>query len=129
MSFEPNPQGIERRRGPDFWTKLVNWIAIACWILMFGALYLFDKAKPRTATFFDRAANIPVETPWNPGMIKNMFILLLVILGSCTLGLLVNSQRVKRRDDHYSISLILLGVIAGLVIVACLYNFRDLFGM
>jgi hypothetical protein len=129
MSYEINHQGTERRRGPDVWLKLVNWVAISCWILMLGVLYLFDKAKPRTSTFFDRTANIPVDTSWDLGIVNNLLVLLATILGFCTIGLLVNSRRVKRRDDHYSVSLILLGIIAGLVIMAFLYYFRDIFGM
>lgn len=128
MPFETNPQRIERRRGPDFWSKLVNWVAISCWILMLGALYLFEKAKPRTSTFFDRSMNIPVDTSWDLGTVKSLLVLFLVILGFCTIGLLINSQRVKRRDDHYNVSLILLGIITGLVILAFFYYFRGLFG-
>ncbi len=128
MLLGNNSSRIERRRGPDFWSKLVNWVAISGWILMLTALVLFGKAKPQTSTFFDRYMNTQIETSWDLGIVQSLIVLMLVVLSSCTIGLLINSQRVKRRDDHYNISLILLGIIAGLVILAFMINFQNLFG-
>ncbi len=125
MLFETSRNRIERRRGPDFWMKFINWVAVGGWVLMFAGLIIFGKAKPEMSTFFDRMRNVPIRTDWDQGLINNIIPLMLIILCFCTIGLGINSQRVKRRDDQYNISLIILGTMAGIVIMLFVFYFRE----
>ncbi len=125
MIVETDCNKVERRRGPDFLLKLIHWIAISGWVLMLVGLILFGKAKPQSPSFFDRLMKVPIKSNWDQGLIQNIIILMLVILSSCTIGLLINSQRIKRRDDHFNYSLIILGVVAGFVILLFLFYLRD----
>ena len=128
MVFETERNRIERRRGPDFWVKLINWVASVAWIMMLVGLYLFEKAKPRFSTFFDRSFEVPVATGWDYDLIRRMMLAMLAVLSLCTIGLAINSQRHKRRDDRYNLSLIILGVISSIVIIIfCIYFGSQLF--
>ena len=79
MVIETGRDRIERRRGPDFWVKLINWAAVGAWIMMLIGLYLFEKAKPRFSTFFDRFFGVPIATGWDYELIKKV---MLVMLGA-----------------------------------------------
>jgi len=104
---------VERRRGPDVIMQSLTWIAAAGWFLLFLALILFDRAKPETTNFFDRFLGREVPaTGWNEQLTAVLFGIM--IIGFCLggIGLYLNSKRMRRKDDTYRISLIILAVIS-----------------
>ena len=94
--------GIERRKGADWIDVGINIFNILAWIVFVVALIIFDRARPEQDYFVYQMIGEPVEvrTYWLEEL-KNW---LLVSLYVCTLisvvTLVMNSMRLKRRDDR-----------------------------
>ncbi|HHH36217.1 MAG TPA: hypothetical protein ENK48_05245 [Gammaproteobacteria bacterium] len=112
----------ERRRGADLWLALMRVMGIAGWLLLFAALALFQRARPEDS-FIDpeifRRLGVPLtlRTYWDMDLVRDIAWLMVLGLVLSVVGLLVNSRRHRRRDDHYRVYLVSLGLIslAGLV--------------
>ncbi|TCL72412.1 hypothetical protein EDC14_1006122 [Hydrogenispora ethanolica] len=114
--------GREKRRGPDFWCKMIRWMEIQAWILAGAILCLLGLAKPRSVTLYDRfygspATAAPAETAWNFYALRWALVLMVVLLGTCGYGLFVNAHRHARKEDRYSVSLMLLGALSAVGIM------------
>ena len=111
----------QRRQGPDLWVKIIHWLGVCVWILMVAVLVLTDKARPPMATFFDRVLHIQLRTTWDLGLVRDVCLLMIIILGLCLTGFIINSKRHQRKDDHYSLSLIIMGSLSVIGILICLF--------
>ena len=113
----------ERRKGPDLWVKLLGWLAIVGWFLMFTVLFIIDRAKPEYENMFTKSANIEVRTTWNQELINYLFYLM--IFGFCMsiIGLVINSRRHHRAKDRFRYTLIILGIISFFGIIMHLFSF------
>ncbi len=113
----------DRRRGADFWLWLMRALGVGGWLLLFCALALFERARPEEsfidATLFERLG-VPVvlRQYWDLDLMRYIAYLMVMGLALSVGGLLVNGQRHRRRDDHYRVYLLILGVISlgGLII-------------
>ncbi len=112
----------ERRRGPDVWRKMISWLSVIGWILMLVALVLFDLAKPHMMTFFDRFFHVSGATVWNYQLTLYIFFVMVAGFVISVSGLLINARRHRRKKDHYSLSLMLLGIVS--LLGAVYYMFR-----
>ncbi len=112
----------ERRRGADAWLSMMRVLGVSGWLLMFSALALFERARPEES-FIDpelfRRLGIPVvlRQYWDLELVRYIFYLMIMGLVLSLAGLWLNSRRRRRRDDHYRIYLLSLGLIslAGIV--------------
>ncbi len=112
----------ERRRGADLWLVLMRVLGVTGWLLLFAALALFQRARPEDSLIdpeIFRRLGVPLElrSYWDMGLVHDIAWLMGLGLVLSILGLLFNSHRHRRRDDHYRVYLISLGLIslAGLV--------------
>ena len=88
-------------------------------------MVVVDRAKPDDPAFtpnkriFEQAG-VPyhLQTTWNQHLVTYIFYLLIAGLVLGITGLVVNSRRHRRRDDHYRIHLVLL---TGISAVGILY--------
>ena len=103
---------LERRKGPDLWVKLLGWLAIVGWFLMFAVLFIIDRAKPEHENMFTKSANIKVRTTWNQELINYIFYLMIFGLCMSIIGLVINSRRHHRAKDRFRYTLIILGIIS-----------------
>ena len=60
MVMKKNKTIIERRKGPDLWGKVLGWLGVFGWFLMFVALFIIDRAKPQTENIFTKASKGPI---------------------------------------------------------------------
>ncbi len=112
----------ERRRGADALISVMRVLGVSGWLLMFSALALFERARPEES-FIDpelfRRLGIPVvlRQYWDLELVRYIFYLMIMGLVLSLAGLWLNSRRRRRRDDHYRIYLLSLGLIslAGIV--------------
>ena len=114
----------ERRKGPDLLVKLLGWLAIVGWFLMFMVLFIIDRAKPEYENMFTKAANIKVRTSWNQELINYLFYLMIFGLCMSIIGLVINSRRHHRAKDRFRYTLIILGIISLLGIIMHLFRFN-----
>lgn len=107
-----------RRKGPDLWSRSLRYLALVGWLLLVSALFIFDYAKPKVETFFERVYDIRLHQQWDMDLAR--YILWLMILGLLlsVVGLVINARRIRRRTDQWRLSLIFLGIIslAGMVL-------------
>lgn len=107
----------DKRKGPDlliYWVKISSVIA---WILIGVYLLIADQARPEQEYFLDRLLDVHRNPNWNDSLLVTAFIIAIIIFFFSLLSLIVNSQRLKRKDDHLSFSLITALVISSIGIV------------
>jgi hypothetical protein len=107
MSYK-RVEHYDRRRGPDLWVKLVHWLGITAWGIMFFIIFITDRARPPMETFFDRLFKVQVRQTWDLDLLQYALYLMITLCVLCIAGLLINTKRRRRKTDRYNISLILM---------------------
>lgn len=112
-----------RRKGPDLWSRSLRYLALAGWLLLVGAFFILEQAKPKIETFFERVYDIRLHQQWDMDLAR--YILWLMILGLLLsiVGLVINAKRNRRRTDQWRLSLIFLGIISVAGIILYFVNF------
>ncbi len=112
MTVTNTRKKIDRRRGPDFWVKILAWLGGISWFLMFAAMFIIDRAKPEAEKILSRASGAEVSTTWDQTLVGYLFYL--VIFGLCvsTVGIMINSRRYRREEDRFRLTLIVLGMLS-----------------
>ena len=103
---------LDRRKGPDPWVKVLEWLGVIGWFLMFAALFIIDRAKPQSEKFLIKATKAEASTTWNQELTNALFYLMIFGLCISIIGIVINSRRYRRKDDRFRITLIILGVIS-----------------
>lgn len=115
---------VDRRKGPDLWIKLLTWSGLVSGISLVAVLFITAVAKPQVETFFDRFYNLRLRRTWDMELMDYIFYLLLLCLFCSLGGLVINSRRKRRKDDHTRASLIVMlcisifGLVQYLVLVS-----------
>ncbi len=111
MSYRPGIND-DRRKGPDSVGKIIKYFAVVGWALLFWAIYLIEKARPKVESFLDKNYDIHLRDTWNLEVIRYLFYLMILGLCLSIVGLYINNMRMKRRTDEYKLSIIFLGLIS-----------------
>jgi len=98
----------ERREGPDLWIKLLTWSGILSSISLLAALFITAAAKPEIETFFDRFYDLRLRRSWDLELMQYLFYMLLLCCFCSISGLIINSRRKRRKEDHTHASLIVM---------------------
>jgi len=85
--------------------------------LLLAILLIFEQARPRVSTFYDRRSNITVRTFWDEGARRALLFTFVLSLGISLYGLYLNHDRLRREKDHYRVSLILLGIVSAIGLI------------
>ena len=116
---------VERRKGHDRLLRIMSWSGIVGWAIMLVVMVAVDRAKPDDSAFIPNKrifeqAGVPYHprTTWDQDLVTYIFYLLIAGLFLGITGLVVNSRRHRRRDDHYRVHLVLL---TGISAVGILY--------
>jgi len=112
-----NQQFSEKRSGPDF---LVYWIRVSSFVvwLVLGIFFVVtDLAKPQQTTLFDRMFDVSRRTVWDQNLMMISFIVAVLLFFFSFLSLVINTKRLKRKNDHISVSLIISLVVSTLSIL------------
>lgn len=116
----PDREYREKRTGPDFLVRWVHLASFIVWLFIAVLAFLIDRAKPEQVTFFDRLFDITRRGDWNQSLTNIAFILSLVLFVFSIISLIINAQRLKRKGDHVSKSLIISLIISVVSIVVYL---------
>ncbi len=114
----------ERRKGPDFWLRAIQWLGIISWGLMLPLLYLIDRAKPGFETFFDRMFGIQVRTTWDLEVYRWAVFLMVILFIFSGVGLFINKNRNRRSEDSIRLNLVMILLLSLAGIVYYLVYFR-----
>ncbi len=114
---------LDRRKGSDLWVKVLEWLGVFGWLLMFAALFIFDRAKPEDKNFLVKATKVGARTTWNQELTNYLFYLMIFGLCISIIGIAINSRRYRRKDDRFRITLIILGVISIFGIIKYILSF------
>ena len=112
MTVTDTRMKLDRRRGPDFWIRVLGWFGGISWFLMFAAMFIIDRAKPEAEKILTGASGAEVGTTWDQTLLGYLFYL--VIFGLCvsTVGIMINSKRYRRAEDRFRLTLIVLGILS-----------------
>jgi len=119
----------ERRKGPDKWVYAVRSFGIIGWCLMLGALLIVDKARPQSDAFIDKEffnrIDIPVDLriTWDQDLARYIFYLMILGCFLSVIGLIINIQRSRRKNDGYKTYLFMLAFLSVTGIVLYVYKF------
>ncbi len=105
-----------RRRGPDILVKSIHYISSGCWILLLFLFLFLSFAKPRS-TFMAKISGGGGAGGWDKTFMLYSFYLLIFLFLLSIIGLLINTNRHKRKSDSYNISLVIFGAMALMGIV------------
>ncbi len=111
-----------RRRGPDSVSRIITRIAGGSWILIFIIFIIISMAKQKTQSLSESFSINFTGQFLVASLVKIAFFLLVFQLGISVFGLILNSRRMKRKNDRYSLSLIFFTAISFLGIVIYFIN-------
>ncbi len=111
-----------RRKGPDVLMKSINYLAVFSWVIIFIVIIIFSLAKPRIQGI--KPGHSVVSTgAWDSSLLEITAYLMVLQIMFSVVGLLINSNRMKRKEDQYNTSLIVSGILAifGLLLYASFF--------
>ncbi len=100
-----------RRRGPDVLVKAIQFFSILSWLFIFVLLIFFSLAKPKFQGF-GKGMSAVQSGSWNTFFLDSILYVLIAQFLVCFFGLLFNANRVKRKTDQFSKSLIFFSVMS-----------------
>ncbi len=100
-----------RRRGPDALSKAIQFFSILSWLFIFLLLIFFSMAKPRFQGF-GRGMSAVQAGSWNTFFLDSILYVLILQFVICIVGLLINANRMKRKSDQLSKSLVFFAVMS-----------------
>lgn len=113
----------ERRRGKDWVMKWLDWSVIMTWMISFVIMVNFLMAMPERPNTIDRYYGYPVRLEWDLTMIQRNIYYLLALFVVTSLSVILNSTRMKRADDHYRYTLVVMGILSMVLILAYILFF------
>lgn len=122
-SNQPPREFVERRKGKDVVSRVISIIAVVGWAIAIGTILLLDRARPESATYFDRLFGNVVRSSWNAGLLRFALIALIAALCICIIGFVLNMTRHKRKTDKYNKSIIVVGCFSAVALVWFLFSF------
>lgn len=112
-----------RQRRSDPALLALRWLSVAGWLILLAALLVLAEAKPPVETFFERHYKIQLRSTWDLELARYIFYLMLLGLGTSLTGLALNSRRLRRTDDEWRVSLVLVAAISLLGLIRYLTAF------
>jgi len=106
-----------RRRGPDTLIRWINYLSTTAWIVIMVILIIVSMTKPgSTINYFGR--NVQLYSRGDSSLMDWVLYLLIFLFSICSIGLMINSLRHRRKEDKYNRTLIVFGIgsILGIII-------------
>ena len=105
-----------RRRGGDFIVRIVPILGLITWFISLAIFALIAEARPEAQYNLDIYFNFYKRSHWRADLLDTAFFSALLELLVCSLGLYLNSKRMKREGDQYNRGLIINLVFSIIVI-------------
>lgn len=107
----------ERREGKDLLLKILNFIVILSFSMVFLIFILLLMPKTSEQMMFFRKYNLNPGVPWEESFLNYAFVLLVIQLFIASTGVIINVVRAKRRYDkfHYSLMVFIIISLIGII--------------
>ncbi|MCP4134999.1 MAG: hypothetical protein GY754_28755 [bacterium] len=109
-----------KRHNGDLLIKSKNFLALVSSLVLLSVVILLALAKPKGGTMFDRFYNTGTGfSMWNASLVEYSFFLMIPLAICSVVGLIINSKRHKRKNDRYSMALVisLIASLLGMIIL------------
>lgn len=107
-----------RRRGPDFIVKMIQWITAIAWAMLCGIFFIivFGNPAARGMTLTREAAQ-GAPPVWLSPLVYVLFVFLIILSIS---GIIFNMARLKRKTDRMKLTFFFSGIFAiiGLIVMS-----------
>lgn len=112
--------GVDRREGPDWLSKLVNICNVSSWGIFVVSLAIFHYARPELNNIILEFHNIPIREHWVQQYKSYLYVTLYVSVFLSALTIVVNQLRSKRKTDHqrYNVVFLLVVVVAFIAVIS-----------
>lgn len=114
-------QRTERRRNKDLLLKVLTALGYLNAAIIILAAMLLSEAKPDA--FAGLYKGLPLKHYWRPHIMHYLFILAILGVAVATTGLIINTKRLKRKNDSIRANLIFLETISILGVITYLIVF------
>lgn len=104
-------KGIDRRKGPDWFSRLINILNVLSWFVFVVALAIFHYARPELNNIILEFHKIPIREHWIITLKQYLFISLYLSVFFSAVSLIGNQLRSKRKTDFKRYNLIFLIVV------------------
>ncbi|MCG8635810.1 MAG: hypothetical protein MI863_18390 [Desulfobacterales bacterium] len=94
---------------------LVNYLA---WVILFITLIVFHKAQPEFETLFDRFYQLDLRTDWDMDFVRYLVFVVALGLAASVAGLGLGLIRARRKTDHKTPIIVLVGLYVFLFILS-----------
>ncbi len=101
----------------DIICKLITVCAIFAWILIMLALLLWQSAEPAFLTVFNEYSHDQLTVTWDFFLLRISFLLMIITLLFCIIGVWFNAMRMKRSYDKLNKSNIFIGIFTLIAII------------
>ena len=113
----------ERRRQADWVVNAASILSVISWLVAFAVVLVLDIAAPERANFFTNVFDGVVTPTWNQTFLPFALILLILSFCSCIAAFIFNMMRMRRKTDKYRKSVIIMGVLTLIGIIAFIFRF------
>lgn len=111
------PEKTDKRNGPDLLVKWVRLASLLCWFFFFLTILVWDSARPQFYTILDAQYGKIARDAWDKQDLNLAFVFSVITFIFTVISLLFNSQRLKRKHDRISISLVICMIGSGIMMV------------
>nr|WP_210559571.1 hypothetical protein [Psychrosphaera aestuarii] len=103
--------GIERRKGPDLFSQIINALNVLSWLVFVIALALFHYARPELNNIILEFHKIPIREYWLGTLKDYLYLSLYISVTFSAVSLIGNQIRNKRKTDYQKYNLMFLMVV------------------
>lgn len=113
----------ERRRQADWVISAAAILSLISWIVAFSVLLVLELAAPEQENFFTHTFNGTVRATWNETLLPLAFVLLIFAVIACAAAFVFNAMRMRRKTDKFRKSIIIIGLMTVVGLVAFTIRF------
>ena len=121
---------LDRRKKADWIVRMATILSVLSWAVVIAVWAVLDAASPERERQFISSiirkhldVQSYVRTRWDETLLSVGFLLLVASLAVCLVAFFFNKLRMKRKTDKYRKSIIVIGSITIMGIVAFLIRF------
>jgi len=97
-----------KRKEDDLWGKILRWLGVASWVLMFSFLAIANKTEPETQEALEKAASGAAGS----ALTRYIFFLMIMGLAISISGFFIIKKRNRRATDEFVYSVLVLGLVS-----------------
>jgi hypothetical protein len=102
---------LERRKGKDLLSASLTLFSVVTLIIVLTIILCLLEAKAQTPISVNQLT-LPLHTLWNYAPIRHLFYLFVTGFISSSIGLAINTKRLKRKNDRVRYNLVFLWILS-----------------